>query len=509
MVKINKNFHPRSVELVKAFDEGRIKLELDEYPFGSLIMYYEIALANNFKTAASKFEKEFEIQGKPECIVPRQLFTQFNPSMISLPFAEEVWKASLRYCTDLGAACYNYFPPSYGYMIGYLLAVSFGKQDVAAFLKNLIKSYPPVADSMPHFLELAQQPAIVERIAELHKILESRTNSSISEELEPVEEDIEKHEELNPLLFENNKLKKEVAERALAVADELVKMLDENNVQFKLKDLILTGSNASYNYTKDSDIDLHLVADLSEFEDPDGLYPIIYQAYKSAFNKKYEIDFYGIPVEVYIECEDTPLVSNGIYSILNDEWIKEPEQVSIPDVDMDAIKKAVEPWEERYNKLVNDIESGNLEDETKIDTFVNDLYEIRAEGLKEGEYAEGNLIFKEMRNKGYLDKLKDLRDKVIGDKLTLESLTERLSNRDIDHYRTEIQRLTFEQPIIQPNGIFEIYNVKEKDTQGILDILRRQDFIDFVQVSASRYDFSTFARSGIPTQLYRIYGQIK
>lgn len=509
MVKINKNFHPRSIELVKAFDEGRIKLELDEYPFGSLVMYYEIALANNFKTAASKFEKELEIQGKSEYIVPRQLFTQFNPSMISLPFAEEVWKASLRSCADLGAACYQYFPPSYGSMIAYLLAVSFGKQDVADVLEHLIKSYPPVADSMPHFLELAQQPAIVDRIAELHKILESRTNSNISEELEPVEEDIEKHEELNPLLFEDNKLKKEVVERALAVADELVKMLEENNVQFKLKDLILTGSNASYNYTKDSDIDLHLVADLSEFEDPDGLYPIIYQAYKSAFNKKYEIDFYGIPVEVYIECDNTPLVSNGIYSVLNNEWVKEPEQVSIPDVDMDAIKKAIEPWEERYNKLVNDIEAGKLKDETEIDSFVNDLYETRAEGLKEGEYAEGNLIFKEMRNKGYLDNLKDLRDKVIGDKLTLESLTERLSNRDIDYYRTEIQRLTFEQPIIQPNGIFEIYNVKEKDTKGILDILRRQDFIDFVQVSASRYDFSTFARSGIPTQLYRIYGQIK
>jgi hypothetical protein len=235
-----------------------------------------------------------------------------------------------------------------------------------------------------------------------------------------VNEDIEKHEELNPLLFSENKLKADVREKALAVADELINSLNESGVKIVLKDLILTGSNASYNYTKDSDIDLHLVADTSELEDPDGLYPIIYQAFKSAFNKKYDIEFYGIPVEVYIESDNTALVSNGIYSIMYDSWVKEPEKVSIPDVDQEAIEKAIRPLELRYYKLVQDVKTGKVTDEAIIDAFVDELYKLRGEGLKDGEYAEGNLVFKEMRNKGYLDSLKDLRDKVIADRLSLE-----------------------------------------------------------------------------------------
>ena len=160
-------------------------------------------------------------------------------------------------------------------------------------------------------------------------------------------------------------------------------------------------------------------------------------------------------------------------------------------------------------ELIQNIDSGAITDEVEIDKFVDDLYATRASGLKEGEYSEGNLIFKEIRNKGYLDNLKELRDKVVSDKLTLEELNEGLSRKDLERHRTEIQRLTFEQPIIQPNGLFELYNIKERDVQNILSVLRKQDFIDSVQASASRYDFNTFARSGIPSQLYRIYGQLK
>lgn len=508
VIKINQNFHPRSIELVRGMNDGRVKPELDSLPLGTLCMYYLIALQQGFTKISKSMELEFEIRHKQEFIVPQVLFSQLNPSMLGLPFAKRVAEATAANCGDLVAACYDYFPPSFGFMIGYLEAISFDKKDLILIFEKLIKAHCTVAAVMPAFLELAQSPQIVDRISELQKIIQS-AKPVVAEDFEPIEEDIEKHDELNPKLFESGKLKKEVREQAQAVADELLKMLEEAEVKLVLKDLILTGSNASYNYTKDSDIDLHLVADTSDLEDPDNLYPALYQAYKSAFNKKYNIEFYGIPVEVYIECQDTPLVSNGIYSVMNDEWVKEPVQVDIPDVDEDAFQKAFEPWEARYIELIQNIDSGAITDEVEIDKFVDDLYTTRASGLKDGEYSEGNLIFKEIRNKGYLDNLKDLRAKVISDKLTLEELNEGLSSKDLEYYRTEIQRLTFEQPIIQPNGLFELYNIKERNVQNILNVLSRQDFIDFVQASASKYDFNTFARSGIPSQLYRIYGQLK
>lgn len=501
---INKNFHPRSIELVKAFDAGRIKLELDEYPLGTLIMYYEIALVHDLNVAAQKIEKEFEFQNKPEYIVPRTMLSQFNASMLGTVFAQEVYKSGANNCGDLVAKCYQYFPPSFGFMVAYLLAISFGKADIAAIMQKLIKAHPPVAECMPYFLSLAQTPAIVERLSELQKLFSSAKTTKIVKN-DALEEDIEKHEELNPRLFDkNNKLKPKVREKALAVADELMRMLEEREIKLVVKDLIITGSNASYNYTKDSDVDLHLVADTSGLEDPDGLYPIIYQAIKSAFNNKYDIEFYGIPVEVYIESTDTPLVSNGIYSVLNDYWIKEPVAVEIPEVDMGAIQKIIKPWEERYQSLVSEVKSGKITTEAEIDSFINDLYAERDKGLKIGEYTEGNLLFKEIRNKGYLDKLKELRDEVVSQRLTLENLQD-FNSKDISKIAQEIWECTGIEPLIQPNGLFELYNITESQKNYILSTLLQKDFIEYAKAIPTRYNYTMGA---LPTRQYKINGKI-
>ena len=164
---------------------------------------------------------------------------------------------------------------------------------------------------------------------------------------------------------------------------------------------------------------------MTGIEDPDGIYPALFNAYKSAFNNKYNIDFYGVPVEVYIESADTPVVSNGIYSILNDEWIKEPRNEIIPDIDIAAIAEALKQWEKKYNQLIRELEGPKSIDETPIDDFVNELYGLRAKGLSgEGEYSTENLIFKEIRNKGYLDNLKELRAKVVEQRLSIRDINE-------------------------------------------------------------------------------------
>lgn len=66
----------------------------------------------------------------------------------------------------------------------------------------------------------------------------------------------------------------------------------------------------------------------------------------------------------------------------------------------------------------------------KIDDLLEDIYNLRQEGMKEenGEYSIPNLIFKEFRNLGYLDNLKELRKKEISKELSLESLKEELIN---------------------------------------------------------------------------------
>ena len=61
----------------------------------------------------------------------------------------------------------------------------------------------------------------------------------------------------------------------------------------------------------------------------------------------------------------------------------------------------------------------------RINDFIEDLYDLRKESIaSEGEYGLGNLVFKEFRNLGYLDNLKELRKHAKSKELSLEKLEE-------------------------------------------------------------------------------------
>ena len=97
-----------------------------------------------------------------------------------------------------------------------------------------------------------------------------------------------------------------------------------------------------------------------------------------------------------------------------DKWIKIPSKEDPTTYDVENTEEYKE-WKEKYNKL----ENYNLED------FINDLYILRKESLaKEGEYGLGNLIFKQFRNEGILDDLKERLYQYESAKLTLENINE-------------------------------------------------------------------------------------
>lgn len=118
-----------------------------------------------------------------------------------------------------------------------------------------------------------------------------------------LQEDIEKHDELNPKLFENNKLKDEVREKIVLIVEEFLDGLKEDEIKFKLDDAWLTGSNASFNWTKNSDLDVHLLFDLSIYTDEEkqAMADLLYSYYTKNWRNKLTITIYGIPVELYIE----------------------------------------------------------------------------------------------------------------------------------------------------------------------------------------------------------------
>lgn len=132
-------------------------------------------------------------------------------------------------------------------------------------------------------------------------------------------ESIEKHDELNQNIWNGRELKPEVKEKLQLIADTFVEKLKEDDIPIDVKDIILVGSNVNYNYTKDSDLDLHIQADLSQFKGREKeLAEKIYQCKKAMFNSKYDISLYGVPVEIYVEPYQD-IDSNGIPDAVEEE----------------------------------------------------------------------------------------------------------------------------------------------------------------------------------------------
>lgn len=229
-----------------------------------------------------------------------------------------------------------------------------------------------------------------------------------------LEEDVEIHSTLNPKLFdENNELFPEVKEKAKEIVNKFIEYVNNKDIQIKVKDTVLLGSNANYNYNDDSDFDLHIIVDDS-MDCSEKHLLVIYDALKSLFNDKYDITIKGINVEIYVENEyKDPSFSGGIYS-LNKGWINEPSVSKIPKIDNKELDKKLKPWIIRYLKCVK---SNNSEE---IDKFIDDIHDMRKDSIiRDGEFGIGNLVFKELRRMGYLDNLKKLKDNLVSKELSL------------------------------------------------------------------------------------------
>ena len=75
---------------------------------------------------------------------------------------------------------------------------------------------------------------------------------------------------------------------------------DYIGVTLDLIDIWLVGSNASYNYNSNSDIDLHLIANLDIGEYNPSILQTIYNIKKTEYNNDYNINIENLKVELYV-----------------------------------------------------------------------------------------------------------------------------------------------------------------------------------------------------------------
>lgn len=223
------------------------------------------------------------------------------------------------------------------------------------------------------------------------------------------------HDKLNPKLWVDNHLDPQVKKQLKLIAEDFLTELGIKTLD--VVDITVSGSNAAYSYTPHSDIDLHILVDMNKLPD-DEVYRELFNAKKRIYNDSHDIKIRGIPVELYVQDSNKPVVSLGEYSILNDKWIKLPKK-----------RRAHFDHKEselKYNKLFDIVQHAlktkNLE---KVEKTIDKIKQYRQAGLdKAGEFGPENLAYKAVRSQGLMDKLFNLRDKLHSKKLSIESQNE-------------------------------------------------------------------------------------
>ena len=162
--------------------------------------------------------------------------------------------------------------------------------------------------------------------------------------------------QLNPLLFEDGELKSQIRDKIVQIVDAF---LEYAEVSINIADIRLVGSNASYNYNEYSDLDIHIVTDLSKIADPETIARLYFDSIKKNFKDSYDIKIKGIDVELYVEDINTSSVSNGIYSVSQNRWIKEP--VVVEDPTDEEIAEAEKIEDEIISKIKSSTSTEELE----------------------------------------------------------------------------------------------------------------------------------------------------
>jgi hypothetical protein len=271
------------------------------------------------------------------------------------------------------------------------------------------------------------------------------------------------HRRLNPRLWARDEhLLPEVKEKLLSIAEFFQEFLGVDDL--KVKDITVSGSNAAYSYTKNSDIDLHLVVDMPD----DPIYQELFNAKKYEFNDTHNIKIGGADVELYVQPADQPHHSLGIYSVKNSDWISIPQRKRAQ-IDDACVRDKVSDLDARIHAAIKSKDLG------RISTLWDKIKAMRQGGLEQhGEFGCENIAFKLLRNSGCIAALKDARTALQDLELSL-----REANRPQKRFRygfSEDMEDPTQQPYSSADGVAPTTKSFLEDSNNSNDVVN-----DFIQ----------------------------
>jgi len=233
----------------------------------------------------------------------------------------------------------------------------------------------------------------------------------------------EYHISLCPTIWDNQSefysMRSQQRKHMLKIVNAFVKFSEIDQLKYPfLTDVVLTGSSANYNWTKHSDIDLHLKLDYdvfysNAFADNTRL---LVKSKIQLWNLIYDVSIDGFNVELYPQDKNENHYSTGLFSVKYNKWIKRPTY-DPPSVNDSAVASKLKTYKEKIEKVLDD----NTTDEIVVKKLQKQIIKLRKAGLqKGGEFSTENLVFKKLRYLGLLDDLNKYLVSIENKQLTLD-----------------------------------------------------------------------------------------
>ncbi len=242
-------------------------------------------------------------------------------------------------------------------------------------------------------------------------------DKQLEEEVEP--ESFEMRDTLEPRIWKDNKLRWQVKKHLMKIAKDFISGLP---APVKIKDVTLTGSLANYNWSNYSDVDLHIIVDFLDVDENLTLVKSFFDNARMRWNGVHDIKIRGYDVEIYVEDSKEIHKSSGVYSIMNDEWIKEPKKFNAS-IDFNAARRKADDIEFQVNIIDNLIIVGKNKSALKhVDRLKRKIKNMRRAGLEshKQEFSVENIAFKILRRNGILDLLQQQKTQAYDNMLNIK-----------------------------------------------------------------------------------------
>ena len=218
-------------------------------------------------------------------------------------------------------------------------------------------------------------------------------------------------EELNQFFWKGDKFDPKIREKLLMIANDFYSDL---KFPAKIQDIQLTGSLANYNWTDKSDFDVHVLVDFSEIDDNIELVKRAVDGARFMWNLRHNIKIKGFDVELYTQDINEPHTASGLFSLLNNKWIRIPKY-NPPEIDYKDVDKKFQGMVSDILNVENIVSTSDFSNASSEEIYTlavklkKKILEMRKEGLsRSGEFSVENLVFKKLRNEGYIEKIIEL-----------------------------------------------------------------------------------------------------